>query len=168
MHPNRRRKLYVDRQVQRALLSRLVLYWLSCLTVVFGILAGIPLVMFWFAFGEPVSPLRVLHSTGTYYYPIVIASALVLPLFVWDCARVSNKFGGPVLRLRQTLRQLAEGQVVEPLKFRDDDFWHDVAEDFNRVITRVQDAVPAVAADSESQVKAEEVRCESKEETAMV
>ena len=45
--------------------------------------------------------------------------------------RMSNRFVGPVLRLRKGLREVAEGRPAQPLNFRDDDFWREMASDFN-------------------------------------
>jgi hypothetical protein len=39
-----------------------------------------------------------------------------------------------VYRLRRALREAAEGNVARPLQFRDDDFWREVADDFNRAL----------------------------------
>jgi len=50
---------------------------------------------------------------------------------------MSNKFVGPVMRLRNGLRDLAEGRPAQPLNFRDDDFWREMATDFNRAAAHV-------------------------------
>ena len=39
----------------------------------------------------------------------------LLPLVVVDVLRLSNRFVGPLLRLRRSLRQLARGEYVEPI-----------------------------------------------------
>ena len=63
---------------------------------------------------------------------------------------MSNRFVGPMYRLRNTLRQLADGESVHPIKLREKDFWIDVADDVNRVIKIVQDAEPQAENDSVS------------------
>ena len=57
--------------------------------------------------------------------PFAIASFVLLPLVIIDIVRLSNRFTGPLLRMRRSMRALAQGEQVEPLKFRDADFWHD-------------------------------------------
>ncbi len=52
--------------------------------------------------------------------------------------RLSNRFAGPMLRLRRSLRALGRGEYVEPLEFRGADFWQEFADDFNSVLRRVQ------------------------------
>ena len=42
-----------------------------------------------------------------------------------------------MLRLRQGLRDVADGRPAQPLNFRDDDFCGDLASDFNRAVARV-------------------------------
>ena len=57
---------------------------------------------------------------------------------MYDIIRLSNKFVGPMYRLKANMRALAEGHRVEPIRFRDGDFWHDFAKEFNALAARVQ------------------------------
>ena len=41
------------------------------------------------------------------------------------------------MRLRNALRELADGRPAQPLNFRDDDFWRELAVDFNQAAARV-------------------------------
>jgi hypothetical protein len=77
-----------------------------------------------------------------FHGPALVASLLLLPLVVIDIIRVSNRFTGPLLRLRRSMRGLASGERVEPLYFREGDFWKDFADEFNEVIARVQSEPP--------------------------
>ena len=52
--------------------------------------------------------------------------------------RVTNRFAGPIFRLRRSMRELADGEHVEPVHLRKGDYWQDVADQFNRVIQRVE------------------------------
>ncbi len=61
----------------------------------------------------------------------------ILPTFVYDSMKLSNRFAGPVMRLRESIRDLAQGESVEELKFRDNDFWRELSDDFNAVAKRV-------------------------------
>ena len=77
---------------------------------------------------------------------------VLLPVALIDMARMSNRFAGPILRLRRAVRDLADGREVEPIKFRDHDYWGDFAEDFNRVVARMNESSKAVSTPtSESQ-----------------
>jgi hypothetical protein len=70
--------------------------------------------------------------------PALIASLVLLPLVVMDIVRLSNRFVGPLVRLRRGMRALARGEAVQPIQFRQGDFWQDFAEEFNGVVARMQ------------------------------
>jgi hypothetical protein len=50
------------------------------------------------------------------------------------------------------MRELARGEHVEPIHFRDNDFWHDFAEEFNAVAARVQEDAPQVQSEPEREL----------------
>jgi hypothetical protein len=128
-----RKRLFVDRKLQGTLAVRVVLYWLMCLLTItlmllcWRIVTG-PARMFYTYFDDMWS----------FYGPALVASLLLLPMVVLDLVRLSNRFAGPVLRLRRAMRELARGEHVEPIKFRDADFWQDFATDFNVVAALVE------------------------------
>ncbi len=77
---------------------------------------------------------------GQYWYfmkLVLVASLLVLPLILYDIGVLTNRVIGPLNRLRRELRRLGEGQRVEPLEFRDGDYWQEFAAEFNAVAQRV-------------------------------
>lgn len=58
---------------------------------------------------------------------------LLAPLFAYDLINISNRFVGPMFRLRRELRKLSNGEDVAPMYSRKNDFWGDAAESFNRL-----------------------------------
>ena len=128
-----RRHLFIDAKVQGALVLRAILYWVVCLITItlmllcWRILTG-PARMFYTHFND----------MWFFYGPALVASFILLPLVIIDIIRLSNRFAGPMLRLRRSMRELARGEHVEPVRFRDGDFWQDFAEEFNAVVARVQ------------------------------
>lgn len=129
-----RKRLFVDPRVQGALVMRVVLYWIVCLITITLML------LCW----------RILTGPARFFYtqfddmwfhfgPALVASFLLLPLVIVDIVRLSNRFVGPLLRLRRSLRALARGEDVEPIQFRDGDFWQEFAEEFNALLARVQE-----------------------------
>ncbi|NUQ61971.1 MAG: hypothetical protein HUU20_05760 [Pirellulales bacterium] len=128
-----RKQLFVDAKVQGALVLRAVLYWGVCLITItlmllcWRILTG-PARMFYTHFDD----------MWFHYGPAAVASLLLLPLVIVDIVRLSNRFTGPLLRLRRSMRELARGEHVEPIHFRDGDFWQEFADEFNAVLARVQ------------------------------
>jgi len=130
-HPNRKKK-FVDPKVQGALVRRLVLHW-------FAFLATASLVAFCLqvlsnpfrSAGEHMQQLWWTHG------PFLLVMVFMLPVFVLDTIKLSHRFAGPIYRLRGTIRSLAEGNPPKRLKFRDFDFWHGLAEDFNRMVDQL-------------------------------
>lgn len=128
----RRTKKFIDPEVQGALAKRLALHW-----VIFAVVAGLLLVgIRWLV--NPAMPIsdHIAHAWGS-YAPVAMIMLSLTPLFVYDAVKLSNRFTGPVLRLRRGLRALASGKSVEPIQLRDGDFWHDFAQDFNSVNDRM-------------------------------
>lgn len=132
-----RKHLFVDPKVQGALIWRSFLYWCMCMAAVAMML------LCWRILTGPAR-LFYLHLDDMWYFhgAALIASAFVLPVIILDIIRWSNRLVGPMLRLRRSMRELARGEHVEPLRFRDTDFWHDFAEEFNAVVARVQGESP--------------------------
>ena len=126
-----RKKTFVDAEVQGALLMRLAGHW--CLFVIANCIA--------FAFWEVLVENSATGATASPVLsgmiPCLITSAALLPAFLYDTVRLTNRFAGPVMRLRKSLRELAEGRPVEPLKFRKGDFWATAADDFNAAMRRM-------------------------------
>lgn len=127
-----RQKLYVDQDVQRTLIVRTILQWYFYMS---AILLVICLGAIWM---DP-SQLAIKHvfKSFVYYAPGVIASILLLPVFVYDMLKATNRIAGPIYRLRNEMKKLASGQEVRQLRFRDGDHWSDLAEDFNELAEQI-------------------------------
>jgi hypothetical protein len=67
---------------------------------------------------------------------------------LYDLAKQTNRFAGPILRLQRSLDALADGKAIQPLSFRNGDHWHDLAEAVNRVAARLEAAEIAAARDA--------------------
>lgn len=129
----KRRQLLVDPKVQGALLTRTVVYWGYC------VLGAWSFVCLWKMVTSPASGFDVQFDESLFYCgPIAVATLVMLPLVLLDLARLSNRFAGPLFRLRRDLRRLANGEPVSPIKFRKHDYWRETGEEFNAVLDRVQ------------------------------
>jgi len=127
-----RKRLLVDVPIQGALVVRVVLYWLMCLFIIGALLLS------WRWFASPPGPLgRDLRELWSQYGMAAVASAVLLPLVVFDLLRLSHRFAGPMFRLRRSMRDLARGKPVAAIRFREGDFWHEFADDFNAVAARL-------------------------------
>ncbi len=80
---------------------------------------------------EPVSEslLRCLNE-AIFWAPGLM---LLAPLFAYDLIHISNRFVGPMFRLRRELRKLANGETVAPIFSRQGEFWADASDSFNRL-----------------------------------
>jgi hypothetical protein len=137
VQPTPRKRLFVDRHVQGALLFRIAIYWcFSVLTVCLvtlcfrAITYTGPVDSFfdYFAFGEFFSR----------YGVVLLASLVPLPLIMLDVLVTSNRFAGPLFRMRRSMRALAAGEHVRPIQFREKDFLQDLAGEFNAVARHVE------------------------------
>jgi hypothetical protein len=128
-----RKRLFVDRKIQGALVRRVVMYWATCL---------ITIVLMLLSWRILTGPHRLLYAYLSelwfYFAPALLASFILLPAVIIDVVRLSNRFVGPLNRLRQSMRALAQGEDVEPIRFRKADFWQTFADEFNAIAARVQ------------------------------
>jgi len=98
--------------------------------------------------------------------PGLVASLVLLPVALMDVLRLSNRFVGPVGRLRKGLKDLASGNRTEPLLFRDDDFWRDMAGDFNEVAAKLAVAASREPAQTERIEEPADAGCRSEAATS--
>ncbi len=127
-----RKKTFVDPKVQGALVRRLILHWFTFFAVASLITFCLQVLSNPFqSIGEHAQNLWWTHG------PFLLVLVFLLPVFVLDTIRLSHRFAGPIYRLRSTIRSIAEGGSVPRLKFRDFDFWHGLAGDFNRMVDRL-------------------------------
>jgi len=130
-HPDRN-KTYVDPKVQGALVRRLIIHWLVFMGVASAIAFCLQVLTNPF---ESVS--QHFQNLWWTHGPFLLVMVFLLPVFVLDTIRLSHRFAGPIYRLRQTIRSIAQGKPTGRLKFRDFDFWQGLAEDFNQMVDRL-------------------------------
>ena len=130
-----RKQIFVDPKVQGTLVFRVITYWVICVMTI-----SVMLLCWRMLTGPARMPFAHLDDMWFHFGPALVASFILLPLVVCDIVRTSNRFTGPLLRLRRSMRELANGGDVKPIHFRDGDFWQDLAENFNAVASRVRDA----------------------------
>lgn len=127
-----RRKIWIDQMVQGGLVGRIVLYWLS--------------VVAYFAIGHVVFQWidkpewtldehlnAVLEAFGFWLPGLVLLS----PLIVFDIVKLSHRFAGPVYRLKNHLNKVCSGEEKGKLWFREGDYWWELVEPVNNIISRM-------------------------------
>ena len=149
---NRRSKVLVATEIQGRLAIRCVFYWFLGMSAIFLFVALSKLF-----FGESQSVGAVFVEIWQQNAVAVLASAVLLPLVVWDIVRFSHRVVGPLQRLEERLEKFADGEVGRPVRFRDSDFWHSLAEQYNRAIVNRGQVVVQQEAEENSAAESQPV-----------
>jgi hypothetical protein len=135
MHLKPRKRILVDAKLQGRLVLRVAAYWFLSLLAV-----GLMLVTWDIAQGlsgpyfEPGRAHTLWYTTLT----MAVASVLLLPVLLADTLLFSNRFAGPLYRVRKQMRALTAGEPVEPIEFRKKDDLAGLAEEFNALVAYVE------------------------------
>ncbi|QEG39901.1 hypothetical protein [Roseimaritima ulvae] len=145
----RRRQSLVDTEVQGALLRKLAFHW-----GIFFVANTLALMIWIRMFEQPENGWgETFLESLRRFLPFYIISLALIPAFIWDTLQLTNRFAGPIMRLRGALADAARGRSVSPLAFRGSDFWREIADNFNVVVCpgqSKQDAACAAADDTDS------------------
>lgn len=128
----KRKRLFVDRSVQGSILLRIALHFALFLITSEAFLYFVELI------GS--APQDATQSMVERLGPTALAVLILTPMFVRDLCKLTNRFAGPMVRLRRAIHDLAEGREVTPIHFREEDFWKELAVDFNQVLARLESA----------------------------
>jgi hypothetical protein len=129
---NKRRRALVDPEVQGGVLRKIALHW-----VLFFICNALAMMIWIRLFEQPDADWgQTIGDTLLRFLPFFIITMALIPAFVWDTLKLTNRFAGPILRLRSALADASAGRAVSPLHFRTNDFWQEIAENFNSVMRR--------------------------------
>lgn len=121
-----RQQLLIDSNVQGSILRRTALYSVSCVVYFVVILAFTESMSSPDrTFGESV---RHCVEEAIYWMPGLVS---LTPLVAYDMLKLSNRFAGPIFRLRREMQRLAVGESARRLSFRDGDYWIEMADEFN-------------------------------------
>ncbi len=131
----RRGRTFVDPQVQGGMLQKIALHWVLLFSI-----NSMAIVMWVWLFEQPdMSWGEIIANCVRRFMPFFVISIVLIPAFIWDTLKITNRFAGPILRLRSALADAAQGKETEPLQFRNNDFWQDIANDFNGLVQRSRD-----------------------------
>ena len=125
----KRKQNFVDKSVQGGLIRRIFVHW-----AVFFVVTAFAVLSLKTLLGEPSLSFseRISNELGEFTY-LGIVFVAIFPAFMLDTIRFSNRFVGPVTRLRRQLCELGETGETIDIQFRDNDFWQEVAREFNSV-----------------------------------
>ena len=129
MRPSNVRRLwFIDRPIQGALLLRAILYWAASLASQIALVAFLTMIT-----SSPDDFYVNVGRLGSYIRLTLFAAVLVLPIVLRDMVRLSHRWVGPIYRLRTALQALSRGETVAPIRFREGDYWQELAGDFNTI-----------------------------------
>lgn len=131
---NRRRRRYVHPKIQLALALQSLRQWAFFLIAMFGMLCALE---YFNNGGQETAGACMLKMWGR-YGPALLVVLFLLPAIIHDSIKMSNRFVGPLLRLRTAMQGVARDQTVEPLKCRDKDCAEDFFMAFNEMLERIK------------------------------
>ena len=127
--PEKRNKVFVDRSVQGSLAGRVSLHWICFFAILIAIqVLTTCMVNPMLTHGELFK--AVMQNNGLFLMAVV----LLLPSFICDTVKLSNRFAGPMVRLKNAFQDGAASGELKEIKFRKGDFWMDVAENYNAMV----------------------------------
>jgi len=128
----KRTRTVIDREVQYGVVWKIAAHWIALF-----VCNSIALVVWVGLFEQPdVSWKQTLGDSFRRFLPFFVITAALIPAFVIDTLKLTNRFAGPISRLRTELKNASEGRPVQRLKFRSNDYWLDIADGFNALIDR--------------------------------
>ena len=138
---SKRRKILVDPEVQVGVLRKIAAHW-----VLFFVCNAMALMIWVRLFEQPDANWgQTFSDTIRRFLPFFIITLALIPAFVWDTLKLTNRFAGPIRRLREALLNASQGRSVTPLRFRENDYWQEIAHHFNVMMERQNEQDTGVA-----------------------
>lgn len=124
---SQRNRFLVDPDVQLAIIRRMIMHWALAVLALISIGVSVQLL---YAPGDQSFADAIKSSFGA-QAPLLTIMFILMPVYIWDVIKLTHRFAGPILRLRNIFRDLANGGRAPRLRFRPGDYWQGIADDFN-------------------------------------
>ena len=131
---NRRSRRFVHPRIQMALVLQSLRQWSLFLLALVGMLWGLE----YFTHGAQLSALECLGKMWGRFGVALVVLIPLLPAIIYDSIRISNRFVGPLVRLRNAMQRASRGEKVAPLECRRNDIAEDFFKAFNEMLPRVR------------------------------
>lgn len=132
----RRTQTVIDKEVQYGVVRKVAIHW-----VAFMICNSVALIMWVILFEQPDAKWsETLRTCVQRFLPFFVISAALIPAFVLDTLKMTNRFAGPISRLRTEIANVTAGRPVTKLSFRSNDYWREIADGFNAMVDKVDGA----------------------------
>ena len=135
MSQSQRSRILVDPKVQWSIAGRILCHWSLFLVCLISISAMVQIMGS--AGQQPFA--ETWRTAALAQVPILGVMLMLLPVFLRDTLKMSNRFAGPMYRLRIALRSMANNEIVTSINFRSGDFWQEAAKDFNTVLGHLEE-----------------------------
>ena len=139
--PQLRRRLFVNPEIQSPLLSRLSMYWLGYHLILWHAL----FLADWMrsqvsaiASGGSVSVLSAYLNFLANDHLLPLVALAIFPLVFWDMLKVSHRFVGPLVQVRNRLLDMANGCPPQRVQFRRNDLLSEIQNAFNAYVDSLQ------------------------------
>lgn len=130
-----RKRIFVSRPIQGQLTLRLGLYWVLYHFVLWHVLFVYHFLQYRLVPTEQAISFQELYVTfGRHYFPIIICSLAMLPVFLVDLVRLSHRIAGPLVRFRSVLDDMIAGRPTQRIRLRKGDLMMELEEKFNQYI----------------------------------
>lgn len=123
-----RRMLLVDNQVQSELLRRLGIYAMSAVVYFVTVIVIEDSLVYR---DRALSTVLIATLDKLIYW--VPGLLLLGPIMMYDLLKVTNRFAGPMYSLHREMQRLVEHRSEREIRFRDHDYWNEMATTFNRL-----------------------------------
>lgn len=151
----RRTRLFVDRRLQGSIVFRILCHWMIFVA------AGTLLAVLLRVLTHIMEPATVgIVDLLTALVPFLITMLALLPIYVVDTIKLTNRFAGPFVRFRSEIRRAANGETPGHVKFRAGDYWCETEADLNAVFEELTELRRAVGRSSLASISAEDARSE--------
>jgi methyl-accepting chemotaxis protein len=135
-----RRNVYIDKDFQNKFITKF------CSLVAAGAASTILLLYVLTRLSTTVSIVKsrvVVMTTADFLLPILLQTVIIVTVAVVFATAavtlfVSHKIAGPLYRFKQTFKELSLGNFSNQVRLRKDDQLHEVATEFNQMITAVR------------------------------
>lgn len=130
---SRRKSFLVDREVQTAIVLRSMVHYVVFIAVAF-LFAGSLQALVEHPCNSFSELMRYVVSRNALS---LLVGVSLMPVFVYDTIRATNRFAGPISRLRGALRAIGKGERAQLMQLRRDDFWQDLATEWNKAVEKL-------------------------------
>ncbi|MBI3866140.1 MAG: hypothetical protein HY290_30035 [Planctomycetia bacterium] len=148
-HSTKRTKIFVNRRIQGRILARMAKYWVVYNLVLWHALflmdfqrQGIPGMT---DQGPRMGLLDYYVEFAASHSLLLVLSAALLPIVLWDMLKLSHQIAGPLVRFGNSLRKMTAGEPVSQIQLRPGDLLGDFQEAFNEYLASGRVIVDATA-----------------------